>query len=93
MYNKPSSAQPLYPIQDTSDDILYQAPPVPNQDQIYSNNTPNTINTSMPPQNYIPIPTTAPQIINPPVQSYQYVQKQFGVASSIEYAELLEDLA
>ena len=93
MYNKPSSSQPLYPIQDTSDDVLYQAPPVPNQDQIYSNNTPNTINTSMPPQNYIPIPTTAPQIINPPVQSYQYVQKQFGVASSIEYAELLEDLA
>ena len=93
MYNKPTSEQSLYPIQDNSDDIFYKAPLAPSQNQVYSNNSPNIINTSMPPQNYIPIPNTPPQIINPPMQSPQYIQKQFGASSSNEYGELLEDLA
>ena len=57
--------QLLYPIQD-SDDILYQASLIPNQEQIYSNNIPNNINTTMPPKNYIPIPNSTLQIINEP---------------------------
>ncbi len=48
MFNKKLDEQPLYPTQD-SDDILYQASPIPNQDQIYSNNTPNTINATLSP--------------------------------------------
>ena len=92
MFNKKLDEQPLYPIQD-SDDILYQAPPIPNEDQIYSNNTPNTINTTLHPQNYIPIPNTTSQIINKPMLSNQYIQKSLGASSYFEFAELLEDLA
>ena len=48
MYNKPSSEQQLY-LQSNSDDLLYAAPSIPSQDQVYSNNTPNIINTNNPP--------------------------------------------
>ena len=92
MYNNQLAEQPLYTIGD-SDDILYQANPIPNQDQVYSNGTPNTINTTIPPQNYIPIPNTPNQKINQPIQSPQYFQKSIGASSSLELAELLEDLA
>ena len=92
MYNNQLADQPLYPIGD-SDDMLYQAPPIPNQEQVYSNDNPNTINTTMSPQNYIPISNTPSQIINQPIESYQYLQKSVGAQNSLELAELLEDLA
>jgi hypothetical protein len=87
MYSKPSSDQNLYPQSDL-DDLLYAAPSIPSQDQVYSNNTPNIINTNNPPENYIQIPT-----INQPIPQKQYIQKPIGIASSLEFAELLEDLA
>ena len=69
MYSKPSSDQNLYPQSDL-DDLLYAAPSIPSQDQVYSNNTPNIINTNNPPENYIQIPT-----INQPIPQKQYIQK------------------
>ena len=92
MYNNQLDNQPLYPIRD-SDDMLYQANPIPNQDQVYSNGTPNTINTTIPPQNYIPIPNTPNQKLNQPIQSPQYIQKSIGGSTSLELLELLDDLA
>ena len=91
MYNNQLADQPLYHIAD-SDDMLYQANPIPNQDQVYSNGTPNTINTTIPPQNYIPIPNTPNQKINQPIQSPQYIQKSIGASSSLELSELFDDL-